>query len=276
MVHKKLMAARIMLQNAPLKKSGHNKFAGYSYFELGDFIPTINQIFNEVGLCGVVSYDTEIASLTITDTDDGTSLVITSPMAEANLKGCHPIQNLGAVETYTRRYLWVTAMEIVEHDALDSSAPIKEEKIIITPTQGAMDNIPIEELRYLEELAMDLINSGHGMVCEVNQSLKTEGDLKHFIVEYSIPSNLDVRIGTSFCPFGQQDIELTVLEVDPAKHIVRLEGKSNFKVGEQLLLLEHTPDFLIEGKNRYIGLKGSPLNDLIISISNTSAKNGSI
>ena len=157
MVHKKLMAARIMLQNAPLKKSGHNKFAGYSYFELGDFIPTINQIFNEVGLCGVVSYDTEIASLTITDTDDGTSIVITSPMADANLKGCHPIQNLGAVETYTRRYLWVTAMEIVEHDALDSSAPIKEEKIIITPTQGAMDTIPEDEQNYLRELAMELI-----------------------------------------------------------------------------------------------------------------------
>ena len=157
MVHKKLMQARMMLQNAPLKKSGHNKFAGYSYFELGDFIPTINQIFNEVGLCGVVSYDSEIASLTITDTDDNTSIVITSPMAEANLKGCHPIQNLGAVETYTRRYLWVTAMEIVEHDALDSSAPITEEKIIITPTQGAMDTIPEDEQNYLRELAVDLI-----------------------------------------------------------------------------------------------------------------------
>ena len=157
MVHKKLMAARIMLQNAPLKKSGHNKFAGYSYFELGDFMPEINAIFNEVGLCGVVSYDTEIASLTITDTDDGTNIIITSPMAEANLKGCHPIQNLGAVETYTRRYLWVTAMEIVEHDALDSSAPIKEEKIIITPTQGAMDTIPEDEQNYLKELAMELI-----------------------------------------------------------------------------------------------------------------------
>jgi hypothetical protein len=157
MVHKKLMQARILLQNAPLKKSGKNSFANYSYFELGDFIPTINSIFNDVGLCGVVSYDSEIASLTITDTDDGTNIIITSPMAEANLKGCHPIQNLGAVETYTRRYLWVTAMEIVEHNALDSSAPIKEEKVIITPTQGAMDNIPIEELRYLEELAMELI-----------------------------------------------------------------------------------------------------------------------
>ena len=156
-VHKKLMQARILLQNAPLKKSGHNKFAGYSYFELGDFIPTINQIFTDVGLCGVVSYDSEIASLTITDIDDGTNIIITSPMAEANLKGCHPIQNLGAVETYTRRYLWVTAMEIVEHDALDSSAPLKEEKVVISPTQGAQDNIPAEELQYLQEMAVELI-----------------------------------------------------------------------------------------------------------------------
>ena len=156
-VHKKLMEARILLQQAPLKKSGHNKFAGYSYFELGDFLPTINQIFSRVGLCGVVSFDKELATLTITDTEDSTEIKLTSPMAEANLKGCHPIQNLGAVETYTRRYLWVSAMEIVEHDALDSSAPLKEDKVIISPTQGAMDNIPQEELQYLQEMAVDLI-----------------------------------------------------------------------------------------------------------------------
>jgi hypothetical protein len=156
-VHKKLMDARILLQQAPLKKSGHNKFAGYSYFELGDFLPTINQIFAKVGLCGVVSFDKELATLTITDTDDSTEIKLTSPMAEANLKGCHPIQNLGAVETYTRRYLWVSAMEIVEHDALDSSAPLKEDKVIISPTQGAQDNIPPEELQYLQEMAIELI-----------------------------------------------------------------------------------------------------------------------
>jgi hypothetical protein len=156
-VHKKLMDARILLQQAPLKKSGHNKFAGYSYFELGDFLPTINQIFAKVGLCGVVSFDKELATLTITDTEDNTEIKLTSPMAEANLKGCHPIQNLGAVETYTRRYLWVSAMEIVEHDALDSSAPLKEDKVIISPTQGAMDNIPPEEVQYLQEMAVELI-----------------------------------------------------------------------------------------------------------------------
>ena len=156
-VHKKLMEARIALQAAPLKKSGHNKFAGYQYFELGDFLPTINQIFSKVGLCGVVSFDKELATLTITDTDDNSEIKLTSPMADANLKGCHPIQNLGAVETYTRRYLWVSAMEIVEHDALDSSAPLKEDKVVISPTQGAQDNIPLEELQYLQEMAVELI-----------------------------------------------------------------------------------------------------------------------
>lgn len=125
-VHKKLMESRIALQGIELTKSGHNKFAGYKYFELGDFLPHIQTIFNKIGLCGVISYSSEYATLCITDTDDGTAIVITSPMAEANLKGTHPIQNLGAVETYQRRYLWMTALEIVEHDILDASEPMKE------------------------------------------------------------------------------------------------------------------------------------------------------
>lgn len=121
-VYKKLMMSRIDLQGTKLKKSGLNKFAGYSYFELGDFLPEIQSIFHKHGLCGVVSYTAEVASLTITDVEDNSSIVITSPMAEANLKGTHPIQNLGAVETYQRRYLWMTAMEIVEHDILDATS----------------------------------------------------------------------------------------------------------------------------------------------------------
>ena len=127
-VHKKLMQARIRLQGTKLEKSGLNKFAGYKYFELGDFLPEIQNIFNDLDLCGVVSYDASYASLTITDTDDGTVIVITSPMAAAELKGAHPIQNLGAVETYQRRYLWMTALEIVEHDVIDSSQQTEEPK----------------------------------------------------------------------------------------------------------------------------------------------------
>ena len=127
------MAARVKLQSTEMKKSGLNKFAGYSYFELGDFIPHIQTIFNEIGLCGVVSFDTTHATLCITDVDDGTCIVITSPMAEANLKGAHPIQNLGAVESYQRRYLWMTALEIVEHDIIDSAPAAEPVKVEAKP-----------------------------------------------------------------------------------------------------------------------------------------------
>lgn len=122
-VYKKLQIARVMLQSKELKKSGNNKFAGYKYFELGDYLPTIQSIFNEVGLCGVVRFS-DVATLTVVDIDDTTQAIdFQSPMSTAALKGCHEVQNLGAVQTYIRRYLWQTAMEIVEHDAIDSSEP---------------------------------------------------------------------------------------------------------------------------------------------------------
>lgn len=128
-VYKKLQQARIRLQGTKLSKSGKNKFAGYEYFELGDFLPTIQTICNDIGLCGVVSFNHEMAFLQINDVEDGTSIMFTSPMSSAALKGCHDVQNLGAVQTYLRRYLWTNAFEIVEHDALDAtmgaSEPVK-------------------------------------------------------------------------------------------------------------------------------------------------------
>ena len=116
------MQARIELQKRNLKKTGRNEFSKYNYFELEDFLPTVQEIFHSVGLCGIISYARDKAVLTIIDVDpDGGCLEVTSPMAEANLKAATPIQNLGAAHTYLRRYLWVTAMETVEHDVVEES-----------------------------------------------------------------------------------------------------------------------------------------------------------
>ena len=120
-VYKKLQEARILLQNTKLNKSGKNKFAGYEYFELSDFLPAIQKICSDIGLCGVVSFNHEMAFLQINDVEDGTSIMFTSPMSSAALKGCHDVQNLGAVISYLRRYLWTNAFEIVEHDVLDAT-----------------------------------------------------------------------------------------------------------------------------------------------------------
>jgi hypothetical protein len=127
-IYKKLIDARNMLQTKELTKSGHNKFAGYKYFELGDFLPTVQAIFKEVGLVDVISFTTETATMTIFDVEDGSSIVFTSPMGSASLKGCHEVQNIGACTTYQRRYLYTTALAISESDALDATTAKEEPK----------------------------------------------------------------------------------------------------------------------------------------------------
>lgn len=128
-IYKKLQNVRIDLQDADLKKSGKNTFAKYSYFELGDFLPMINILNKRAGLFTQVSFTQDSAKLTLINIDDvNETITFESPMSSAELKGAHAIQNLGAVETYQRRYLYMMAYEIVEHDSIDSSKPLSQKE----------------------------------------------------------------------------------------------------------------------------------------------------
>ena len=106
----------------PLKKSGHNKFAGYRYFELPDFIGPALQICEEVGICCTISFAGGDATMRIIDLEDGSTIILNTPVADAGTKGQLPIQSLGSQHTYLRRYLWMLALEIVEHDTIDAVA----------------------------------------------------------------------------------------------------------------------------------------------------------
>lgn len=125
-VYQKLAIARAELGNRPLKKSGVNKYAGYSYFELNDFIGEINKIFKELNLISVFNIKVnelgvETAFLEIVNADNPTeTITFEAGTAEAGMKGATPIQMLGAKHTYMRRYLWLEAMEIAENDAQDA------------------------------------------------------------------------------------------------------------------------------------------------------------
>jgi hypothetical protein len=143
-VYKKLQEARILLQNTKLNKSGKNKFAGFSYFELADFIPQVTEIFNTIGLCGVVSFTNDTAYLTVHETEGDGFITFTSPLVMAeNAKG-QAIQSLGSTHTYFRRYLWLMCMEITENDVIDAvdggSVPAKklEAKPVPLPTGEAI------------------------------------------------------------------------------------------------------------------------------------------
>lgn len=120
-IYEKIQEIRCELQNIVLKKSGKNKFAGYEYFELKDFLPTINELMKKYKITSTVSFS-DIAVLTLINIEKPEEReIFTSPMSSANLKGCHEVQNLGAVQTYLRRYLYVNAFEIVESDPLEAT-----------------------------------------------------------------------------------------------------------------------------------------------------------
>jgi len=84
-----------------------------------------------------------MATMTIFDIEDGSSIVFTSPMGSATLKGCHEVQNIGAVETYQRRYLYTTAMAIVESDALDATTAKDEPKVTPPKISAKMEEAPV-------------------------------------------------------------------------------------------------------------------------------------
>jgi hypothetical protein len=185
-VYQKLNAARKKFHGIELKKSGHNKFAGYKYFELGDFIIPALAIFNEVGLTSIISFGKEEALMRIIDNDKPEDMiVITSPMSTAALKGCHEVQNLGAVQTYLRRYLWVAALEIVEHDALDATTGAKGTAPVISPRGGIGDDLPAEVKEFLQDLAgsvTELVKNGHAITAlEMIDEQQLEADQKVYL-----------------------------------------------------------------------------------------------
>jgi hypothetical protein len=95
-------------------------------------------------------------------------ITLYSPMGSANLKGCHEVQNIGAVETYQRRYLWVAALEIVEHDALDATTGVADGNAATKTAPKAKSGVAADvlatnsqpltpqELQYLDELAQEV------------------------------------------------------------------------------------------------------------------------
>jgi len=121
-VYQKLQTCRVELQGMNIKKSGKNKHTGAAYYELSDFLPQVNGLFDKLLLTSAISFDSELAILTIFNSEEPSEMIVfTCPMSTAKLPNCHDVQNLGAVISYERRYLYMNALEIVEHDALDGT-----------------------------------------------------------------------------------------------------------------------------------------------------------
>ena len=165
-VYEKLQMCRCELQDLKPKKSGKNSFAGFEYYTLDDFIPHINRLFNKHKLCSMFNIElldcgVPMATLKVIDIENPVdSVVFTSTIADANLKGCTPIQSLGGVHTYMKRYLYLNALEIVEPDLLDGVVGKRDENgdsVIFKEEKPKA--IEVAQLKVLKKQNEEIVNS---------------------------------------------------------------------------------------------------------------------
>ena len=121
-VYGKLIEARKQFLNSGVKKSGKNLYAEFKYFTLEDIIPVKTKIFEDLGLVDVISFEDNIAVLNLVNVSNPEEMItFTSPMAADESLIKNPIQKLGAVETYIRRYLYMLVLDIVESDGIEAT-----------------------------------------------------------------------------------------------------------------------------------------------------------
>ena len=137
-IYIKLQEMRKEFHSKELKKSGHNKFAGYSYFELKDIIPEATVLLEKYRLTTFMNCGAEGATLTLINSDNPSEqIVFTVPAGSCNLKGCHDIQNVGAVITYQKRYLMVNLFDVIENDGIEATTG--KDESLPAPTRKLSD-----------------------------------------------------------------------------------------------------------------------------------------
>lgn len=121
---------RVELQNAKLKKSGKNKFAGFDYFELADFLPKLNELMLKEKINDRFSIinnsdGTMTASLLLIKGDEQQEytmpfVLFATPLNKSGQPSMQDIQYLGALNTYYKRYLYLNAFGITDGEVIDS------------------------------------------------------------------------------------------------------------------------------------------------------------
>lgn len=121
------------LSSIKMPKSGENKYIGFKYHELQDFLPFIAVLNEKYGVSESISMTREQVIVTLRNVEDLEDIdVITFPFSsEMKAKGggnsqVDAIQRMGASITYNRRYAYLLAYGITENDTVDAIELLEE------------------------------------------------------------------------------------------------------------------------------------------------------
>jgi hypothetical protein len=160
-VYGKLIEARKRFLEAGIKKTGVNRYAEYKYFTLDEIIPAKQEIFRDLGLADVISFGEGYAILTIFNVSNPEEHIeFLSQLAPDESMIKNPIQKVGAIQTYVRRYLYLLALDIIESDGIEATTdkPDPEGGEATEPKPKTPKRPKTEKER--EEIKEDLIDQG--------------------------------------------------------------------------------------------------------------------
>lgn len=124
-LNESIIKIRVDLQNSKLKKSGKNKFAGFDYFELADFLPRLNELMLQEGINDRFNIKDDYATLELQKGEEINTytmpfVMFEVPMNKGGIPSMQKIQYLGALNTYYKRYLYLNAFGITDGEIIDS------------------------------------------------------------------------------------------------------------------------------------------------------------
>ena len=137
-LNESIIDIRVKLQNSKIKKSGKNKYAGFEYYELKDFLPKLNELMKEEKINDVFSIEQEVATLTLIKGEEKQKYTIPftlfdTPLNKNGSPSMQDIQYLGALNTYYKRYLYLNAFGITDGEIIDSmdNSELKDNKKVV-------------------------------------------------------------------------------------------------------------------------------------------------
>jgi hypothetical protein len=124
-VYEKLQEVKLCLAGQLKKvKQGY----GYKYFELSDFLPTVVSEMHRLKLCSYISFGDSVAVLKVVDSEKPDDMImISSPvpkditmLTKTGKSSVNEAQKQGALQTYFRRYLYMSLLDISEGEIFDN------------------------------------------------------------------------------------------------------------------------------------------------------------
>lgn len=151
-LNESIIKIRVDLQNSKLKKSGKNKFAGFDYFELADFLPRLNELMLEEGVNDNFKITNDTATLTLIKGEEKQEytmpfVMFNTPLNKNGQPSMQDIQYLGALNTYYKRYLYLNAFGVTDGEVIDG---------MNNNELGKVDLITKEQIEALKELVEDI------------------------------------------------------------------------------------------------------------------------